>query len=181
MKTSPFDLEEYTHWFRSNGGIFFFLHVPKTGGSYVKEFLSSQSVPLLLERNHHNDHRRIYGNTTKNTTNNNNTSRHGSQLPPRFFAAYNIKKWKEWQRLMDEEFLAPPSSSDDHGVSGLRGRSVFLESHLQPHPRTLLTKIQEWKRIGKERGVPIFTFAIVRDPLAHTKSWFRYVWFNKQI
>ena len=148
--TGPDNKDEYAQRFRETGGIFVFLHIPKTGGSMVREFLSSQSIPLESSREHEE---------AMNASNSTKTTR------PYFFAAYNLQKWKQWLRFLNEEAF----------VKGLGGRSVFLESHLQPHPHILLTKVQEWKRIGQERGVPVFAFTIVREPIAHAKSWFRYV------
>ena len=130
--TGPVDEEVYIANFRRSGGLFVFLHIPKTGGSAVREFLRSQSLPW----------------EQKTKTN--------SSLPL-FFSATNLKRWKEFERWVKND-----------GIATLKGRSVFVEAHLQPRPMHLLAKISTWKQFG-----PVFAFSIVREPATHALSWFR--------
>jgi len=130
----------------SDGGFILFLHVPKTGGTTIRDAMMTKS-DLLVEY-HFVSGRKLFNQA-------------------------NIKAMK---------YLTSPSPSNRNESSQQsRRKTFFLEIHGRDSPNLLelMDTIQTYRDMAHQHNIPIFTFSILREPMAFAISYFNFFYVQR--
>ena len=120
-----------------NEGVVIFLHVPKTGGTTIRELAQSRAFDLAG------------------------------------FRYERVSKKKEFKAM--EQTIENILQRRHATTKEVTDRLVFYELHGDiPGLEELHQLIQGWKNISRTTSVPIFTFAVVREPYSFHISYFRF-------
>ncbi|CAJ1970010.1 unnamed protein product [Cylindrotheca closterium] len=135
----------------SRGGLIFFLHVPKTGGTSIRRnFENLEHVEYIFGRNYS-----VYWNEAPKVED----LIQGKSLLQR----NQNRKHKNRLRAISDE-------------GNEQGKVLFFEVHASTAPSfyNLRQRLARWRQVAKRNQVPVFFFTVVRDPIAFAISHFNY-------
>ena len=132
-----------------HGGVVFMLHIPKTGGTTIRELVKYQKGGRRSQVNY------IYLTGTREFK-------------------YTLDHMKEW--LVNGTGVVETRGNQQQTDAG---QVVFIEYHaLDRNCPTFLqlsrTILPEWKRLAEQHNVPFFLFGIVREPVSMAVSFFNF-------
>jgi len=144
-----------------HGGVILFYHLPRTGGTTIREYFRQQQR---------------YASSSSSSSSLNSTTleaqvRHNIQylrvsIPRDWVTAEARIEAVLTRRQLQQSAQSPPQQDQ-------REEIVFVELHGRiPGLPYWHDRIQQWRQLSLQHNVPLFTFTVVREPIAFSLSYF---------